>query len=257
MRLLFIATALIGTFFLLAAAQADPQLPLGPNADLGGRRLLPADSPWHRDISKDRVDPRSAKILGRVGLDKPLHADFGTVWEGAPIGIPYFVVSKNQRKVPVTFKDTAESDPGPYPIPPDAPIEGGPTARRPARPRARPRQLVALRDLPCVSRTGGRLEGGCGAIFDLSRTRCARTAGPRRTRRACRSSPGSSATTRSAQGAIDHALRFTVHRTRRAYRLPCAPLREQFNTEHPAADGDARAPEGRLRHRRLSPERCK
>ena len=48
------------------------------------------------------------------------------MWEGAPIGIPYVVVPGTQKKVPVTFKYADESDPGPYPIPPDAPIEGGP-----------------------------------------------------------------------------------------------------------------------------------
>ena len=74
------------------------------------------------------VDPQSEAILARVGLDKPLHPDFGTVYRGAPNGIPYVVVSGTQPKVPVRFRYPDESDPGPYPIPPDAPIEGGPKA---------------------------------------------------------------------------------------------------------------------------------
>ena len=57
-----------------------------------------------------------------------LHPDFGTVWEGAPIGIPYVVVPGTQPKVPISFSYADESDPGPYPIPPNAPIEGGPDA---------------------------------------------------------------------------------------------------------------------------------
>src|SRR4051812_39823863 len=116
---------------LAAVAQAiaqpsGPPVELGPNADLKGGRLLPSDSPWHRDVSKDPIDRQSAKILARIGLSKPLHPDFGTEWEGAPIGIPYVVVPTSQPKVPVAFKYAEESDPGPYPVPPDAPIEGGP-----------------------------------------------------------------------------------------------------------------------------------
>ena len=53
-----------------------------------------------------------------------LHPDFGTVWEGAPIGIPYAVVPGDQPRVPIDFHYPGESDPGPYPIPPDAPVEG-------------------------------------------------------------------------------------------------------------------------------------
>src|SRR6185295_3244336 len=111
----------------LAVAQDNPRnVALGANANLNGARLLPDDSPWHRDISREPADPNSQKILARIGLDKTLHADFGTVWEGAPIGIPYVVVPKNQPRVPVKFTYAEESDPGPYPIPPNAPIEGGP-----------------------------------------------------------------------------------------------------------------------------------
>src|SRR5207237_10408136 len=91
-----------------------------------GLRLLPDDSPWHRDISPDPVDQNSQKILTRIGMDKTLRADFGTVWENAPMGIPYVVVQKTQARAPVKFTYADESDPGPYPIPPNAPIEGGP-----------------------------------------------------------------------------------------------------------------------------------
>src|SRR5688572_32829129 len=109
-----------------AAAQDLTSVPLGPNADLGGVRLLPDDSPWNQDISGAPVDPNSDAILARIGLDTKLHADFGNEWEGTPIGIPYIVIPGDQEKVPVSFEYAEESDPGPYPVPPDAPIEGGP-----------------------------------------------------------------------------------------------------------------------------------
>src|SRR5215207_4735322 len=91
----------------------------------GGRRLFPPDNPWNTDIAAAPVDPNSDALIASIGLDTGLHPDFGTIWEGRPIGIPYTVVGGDQPRVPVTFEYDDESDPGPYPIPPDAAIEGG------------------------------------------------------------------------------------------------------------------------------------
>ncbi|HEX8119407.1 MAG TPA: hypothetical protein VF521_19165, partial [Pyrinomonadaceae bacterium] len=104
------------------------QLPdLGAGASLNGKRLFPADNPWNQDVSNDPVDPNSANLIASIGLGTSLHPDFGTVWNGAPNGIPYVVVSGSQAKVPITFTAYGdESDPGPYPVPTDAPVEGGP-----------------------------------------------------------------------------------------------------------------------------------
>src|SRR5262245_10656370 len=126
MRELFIASLFVAGLSGVATPQETHKVGLGPLADLAGVRLLPADSPWHRDISKDPIDPRSSRILARAGLDKPLHPDFGGEWQGVPIGIPHVVVGRDQAKVPVQFLYADESDKGPYPIPPNAPIEGGP-----------------------------------------------------------------------------------------------------------------------------------
>lgn len=92
--------------------------------------------PWNQDISKEPVDPNSDALVASIGKGKSLHPDFGTVYNGAPSGIPYIVVDGKQVKVPVQFEYGGESDKGPYPIPPDAPIEGGPKSkgdRHPAR----------------------------------------------------------------------------------------------------------------------------
>ena len=128
MHRLFLTTLIFGSLLATSAAARDgAQVKLGPNADLGGRRLLPDDSPWHKDISKDPVDPNSARILARIGLDKPLASPISARNGRAPPWASSTSSSrKNQKKVPVTFTDADESDAGPYPIPPDAPIEGGP-----------------------------------------------------------------------------------------------------------------------------------
>ncbi|MCX8494872.1 MAG: hypothetical protein ORN51_01640 [Akkermansiaceae bacterium] len=109
----------------LALAQ-QPLLKTGPNADLGGALLMPVDDEWNRDVSTDEVDPLSDDIIASIGADTGLHEDFGLVWKGQPGGIPYYIVSGDQPKVPILFDEGKdESDPGPYPIPPDAWIEGG------------------------------------------------------------------------------------------------------------------------------------
>src|SRR5262245_8136212 len=155
---------------LAAAQDSGPRVELGPNASLNGRRLLPDDSPWHRDISKAPVDPASKKILARIGLEKPLHADFGTEWEGAPNGIQYVVISKNQPRVPVTFTYADESDPGPYPIPPDAPIEGGPHGKGDRHVLVLDRDTWMLWELFNAFPDGkGGWKADGGAIWDLKK----------------------------------------------------------------------------------------
>lgn len=90
--------------------------------------IFPADNPWNTDISNYPVHPNSDNFVESIGLNVNLHPDFGTVWQGAPNGIPFIVVEGDQTKVPVTFTIANESDPGPYPIPNNAPIQGGPNA---------------------------------------------------------------------------------------------------------------------------------
>jgi hypothetical protein len=96
------------------------------SGDLGGRTIFPADNAWNADISAEPVDSNSATYIASCGASSPLHPDFGTVYNGAPNGIPYVVVHGTQAMVPVTFSLYGdESDPGPYPIPAYAPVEGG------------------------------------------------------------------------------------------------------------------------------------
>ena len=105
---------------------------LGIGASLQGFTPFPSDNPWNQDVSGAAVDPNSAAIIAFIGAGTGLHPDFGSgLWQGAPIGIPYTVVaSSSQAKVPVTFTAYGdESDPGPMPIPANAPVEGTPRRR--------------------------------------------------------------------------------------------------------------------------------
>ena len=124
--------------------------------------MFPADNPWNRDISGDPVDPNSGAMVSSCGAGAAVHPDFGTVYDGAPNGIPYIVVHSGQARVPVSFGYADESDPGPYPIPPDAPIEGGPSLeRRPPRDHRRCGCLEAVRAFRRAS-VGHRVDGRLG-----------------------------------------------------------------------------------------------
>lgn len=99
---------------------------LGAGASLNGAIPFPANNAWNADVSGAALDPNSDALIASIGLTRGLHPDFGSgLYEGAPIGIPYVVVASTQAKVPITFTDYGdESDPGPYPVPANAPIEG-------------------------------------------------------------------------------------------------------------------------------------
>ncbi len=92
-------------------------------------RLTPANNYWRANVRDLPVHPRSTAYINNIGPTKALKADFGSgTWDGGPIGIPYVVVPGSQPKVPISFEYWDESDPGPYPIPPNPPIEGGPSS---------------------------------------------------------------------------------------------------------------------------------
>lgn len=222
----FIALPLV-LLGIVANSQGTKQtLPdLGPNADMHGYRPFPANDPWNTPVDHAEIDPNSDALITSIGRAKPLHPDFGTVYNGAPSGIPYIVVSGNTGRVPVTFDYRDESDPGPYPIPPTAPIEGGPKADGDRH------VLVIDRDNKKLYETwnshpqgnGTSWKAGSGAIFDLN-TDAPRPAGW--TSADAAGLPIFPGLVRYdevvGQKKIPHALRFTIVRSRRAY---CAPAR--------------------------------
>jgi hypothetical protein len=201
-----------------------PTPDLGLDASLHGKRLFPADNPWNQDISLAQVDPNSDNLIASISNNVGLHPDFGTVWNGAPNGIPYVVVSGVQTKVPITFTAYGdESDPGPYPVPPDAPIEGGPSSGGDRHVLVIDRDAWKLYEMgnsyPVNGGTSWNASGG--AIFDLN-TDALRPAGW--TSADAAGFPIFPGLVRYdevfEQKQITHALRFTVNTSRRAYVYP-------------------------------------
>ncbi len=208
----------------IAVAQTAPPVLTGPGADLGGQRLLPYDSPWHRDISKDPVDPSSQLILDRIGMDTPLHPDFGPEWEGAPIGIPYVVVGQEQPRVPVTFTYAEESDPGPYPIPPDAPIEGGTKGDGDRHILVLDRDAWKLYEVFNAFPDGaGGWKADSGAVWDLKSNQVRPEGWTSADAAGLPILPGLIRYDEVVgKQALEHAARFTLAKTRRAYVPPAS-----------------------------------
>lgn len=178
--------------------------------------VFPADNPWNTDISEYPVHPNSDAYIASISADgdEYLHADFG---ENPDYGIPYVVVDGDQPMVDIIFTEYGdESDPGPYPIPPDAPVEAGGDRH----------VLVVdgencqLYELYHAEYTGDAWEAGAGAVFDL-RSNALRSAGWTSADAAgLPIFPGLVRYDEVEAGAINHALRFTVSRTQRAYIPP-------------------------------------
>lgn len=200
---------------------AEPVIKLGVGTSLQGRRIFPADNPWNKDISREAVDPNSDKLIASIGLDKPLHPDFGTVWEGAPNGIPYVVVAGTQPRVPIKFQYADESDPGPYPIPPDAPIEGGPNGKGDRHIIVLDRDNWKLYELFDAHPVGNGWRAGSGAIFDLNSNKLRPAGWTSADAAGLPILPGLVRFDEVVQQKrITHALRFTCKKTRRAYVAP-------------------------------------
>lgn len=195
---------------------------LGEGASFNGTRPFPDDNPWNQDISQSLVDPNSDNLIASIGLNTGLHPDFGTVWEGAPIGIPYIVVPGTQAKQFIkSFWYPDESDSGPYPIPDNPPIEGGNDSDGDRHILMIDKDNWKLYELYAAYPDGNGWTAGSGAIFDLA-SNDVRPAGW--TSADAAGLPIFPGLVRYdeviEQGEIRHALRFTVKNSRKAYVYP-------------------------------------
>ncbi len=182
-----------------------------------GCPIFPADNSLNREIVHAPVDPRSAEYIASIGLSGHLHPDFGT--EPA-YGIPYTVVGPHQPKVPIKFTEYGEeSNPGPYPIPSGAPVEGAGEAGD-RHVLILQRGSCKLYELYAAQRAGAGWEAGSGAVFNL-RSNALRPEGW--TSADAAGLPIFPLLVRYPEvrsGQIDHALRMTVARTQRGYIHP-------------------------------------
>lgn len=204
---------------VLPAALTPSAAKFGVNADLSGVQIFPKNNAWNTRIDKARVDKSSKRLISR--LTGHLHADFGADWGGGPFGIPYVVVSGSQPKVPVSFLWADESDRGPYPIPADAPIEGGAASDGDRHVLVLDRDNRRLYEIGNAYRQAdGSWQAGAGAIFTLASNKLRHDGWTSADAAGLPILPGLVRYDEVAAGKITHAIRFTVARTRRAYVHP-------------------------------------
>lgn len=192
---------------------------VGSSPQISGCPVFPADNPWNRDISNDPVDSNSNNYIAHMnGNSKFLHGDFGS---NLAYGIPYVVVGGTQPKVPVTFDYADESDPGPYPIPPDAPIEGGASSTGDRHILVVDRDSCTLYETWNSRFVGPGWHCGSGATFDLRSNRLRPDGWTSADAAGLPILPGLVRYEEAViAGEIKHAVRFTVQSTQRAYIHP-------------------------------------
>jgi hypothetical protein len=210
-------------FAAAAVAAGMTPVPAAPPPDAPNCAVFPSNNHWNRRIDHLPKHPRSSEIVASVGRQETLHPDFGSgTYNGGPIGIPFTTVPETQQRVPVSFGYDDESDPGPYPIPPDAPIEGGPDAEG-------DRHVIVVDRDECVlyelfdawpQENGARWTAGSGARWDLSSNALRPKGWTSADAAGLPILPGLARYDEVANGEIDHALRFTVTRTRRHFIYP-------------------------------------
>jgi hypothetical protein len=183
--------------------------------------IFPASNAWNQRVDRLPVAADSEAIVAAIGRDDHVHADFGSgLWNGGPIGIPFTVVRATQRKLRVQFEYADESDRGPYPIPRNVKIEGGRASDGDRHAIILDRDRCRLYELFALYPAGSGWRAGSGAIWNLRSNRLRPAGWTSADAAGLPIFPGLARYDEVARGRIDHALRFTVQRTRRAYVHP-------------------------------------
>jgi hypothetical protein len=219
--------AVIAFALLFGSGRADAlRHPAAPRCP-----IFPTSSPWNQRVDRLPVAADSDAIIRSIGADETVHADFGAgLWDGGPIGIPITVVGRGQRRVRVAFEYTDESDRGPYPIPRGVKIEGGRRSNGDRHALIVDRDACRLYELFALHPTaGGGWRAGSGAIWNLRSIRLRPAGWTSADAAGLPILPGLARYDEVARGRIDHALRFTVRRSRRAYVYPARHYASESN----------------------------
>lgn len=191
-----------------------------PGTTVGGCALFPADSFWYSSVVGLPVLAESDVYVARLGAGSSAHADFGSgQWNGSPIGIPYTAIDGDLPSTSVSFTYADESDPGPYPIPRNAPIEGGSD-----------HHILVVDSDACVLHevfaadwnADGSLTAGSGARWDLASNAMRPNGWTSADAAGLPILPGLVRYDEVASGSISHAVRFTANVTDDSYVWPAS-----------------------------------
>ena len=212
---------------------AAPAQPAAPPA-IAGCQILPTDNVWNARVDSLPLDTRSLTYTTSIGLGAHMHADFGSgIWPpdtGGPIGIPFVVVPYGQAQVAMSFLWADQSEPGPYPIPANPPIEFGSD-----------HHVLVLEQGSCLlyelfaahANGDGSWHAGSGAVYNLSSDGLRAATWTSADAAGLPILPGLVRYDEVASGAITHAIRFTAQQTQDTFVWPA---------RHQAGDPGAELP---------------
>jgi hypothetical protein len=181
-----------------------------PAHDAPGCTILPSDNPWNQRVDGAPVQRRSRTYINHLGRNRSLFADFS---------MPYVTVPGSQPRVRVSFYYRRESDRGPYPIPPNAPVQRGTPDRHVL---VLERDSCRLYELYKAQRIAGgrRWRAGSGAIWNLRSNRLRPKGWTSADAAGLPILPGLARFDEVDQGKLDHAIRFTAEGLRDTYVYP-------------------------------------
>lgn len=209
-----VATAAPSTISAGATASKEAVRLRPPGPHLGGCPVFPASNAWNQEIASAPLHSRSGDIITHIQLigSDNIHPDVGSTF-----GIPFVVVPADQTLVPITYDAHGdESDPGPFPIPLDAPVEAGSDGHV----LVMQEQTCQLYELFVGRREAAGWVAASGAKFDLL-TGALRPIGWTSADAAgLPILPGLVRYDEVAAGLIDHAIRVTFSQTQRGFVLP-------------------------------------
>ncbi len=190
----------------------------GSGPSIAGCRILPADNPWNRKIDTAPVRSNSPALIANISSTRNLHPDFGG---GGTYGIPYIVVPSSEPKRTMNWTAYGdEADPGPYPIPPNAPVEGAAATDGDRHVLVLQQGTCHLYELYRGFWRGNHWDADVGVNWDLSSNALRPLGWTSADAAGLPILPGLVRYDEVAAGHIDHAVRFTVPRSQKGYILP-------------------------------------
>jgi hypothetical protein len=207
--------SLLSVLGLVGAGSAYAQQTIGTCS------VLPANNIWNTPVDTLPVLSNSASMVTTIGASTGFHADFGAaIWDGGPIGIPFITVPGTQTRYPAAFYYADESDPGPYAMPLNAPIEGGSNSTGDRHAIAIDTDNCVLYELYRAFPQSSSWNADAGAIFDLKSNALRPATWTSTDAAGLPILPGLVTYEEVLSGEIKHAIRFTVPRTRREFVWP-------------------------------------
>lgn len=185
---------------------------------LGICQVFPADNVWNTPVDSLPKDKHAQDYIDSIGPLHPVHPDFGSSLD---TGIPYTLIPAGTKRVKIDFDYREDSDLSNYPIPPDAPIEGGPLSKGDRHILMVDERRCLLYEIYDAHPVGnGTWTAGSGIIMDLTSNALREENKTSADAAGLPILPGLVRYDEVMAGQINHALRFTVPKTQSAFIWP-------------------------------------